>query len=543
MLTNQRDSPPARRPHPHDPTIILPRTFAGTVVLPRVPKDELSFADPSPVEDRPPARRIGFWKQLPLFLVPAALTFALGWRGIGQRTMWNDEYATHHAVTLSWDDLFRLLDNVDRVLTLYYVLMHFWVSVAGDSTTMLRLPSVFAMACAAGFTALVGQRLLNSNAGLIAGLIFALLPATSRYAQEARPYAFAVAAGALATLLLLVALDRPVWGWWLAYALSVGLTVAFHLIAVLVVVPHALLTWFRYQKSDRDVRLWKSVGALALIGAFAMPLAFAGSGQSAAIDWIKADREAVEQLPQQLFGSYPTAAALGIMGFLAVLVMPFARRRRLALALLTWAILPPVFTYVTFPILHAFLYRYLLFTLPAWALLAAGGIYGVIRLISRRSWPQLLVAAAVLPVLILLTLPGQLSARERLVPGEPDFQAAASTVTDNQKPEDAIAFAGAARPPRMGMEYELRGAAARPKDIFLVKTSAQAGSFGAQECPLSPPCVGNRPRIWLVSTSYSKDPWTEMPKERADTLSRLYKVSRDWGFQRVHVFLLERKAG
>jgi mannosyltransferase len=289
------------------------------------------------------------------------------------------------------------------------------------------------------------------------------------------------------------------------------------------------------------VRLWKSIGALALVAAIAMPLAYAGSEQSAAIHWIKADREAVIQLPRQLFGSYATAAALAVMGFLAVLVLPFVRRRRIAVALLVWAILPPVFTYVTFPVLHAFLYRYLLFTLPAWALLAAGAIYGIDRLLSRRAWAQVLIAMAVLPALIMLTLPGQLTARERLVPNEPDYPAAARTITAGLKPGDGIAFAGALRPPRMGMAYEMRGETARPADVFLTQTAAQVGSYGARECPQTASCVGNRPRIWLVSTSYSRDPWSEMPAERADTLSRLFKVAESRHFQRLHVYLLVRK--
>jgi mannosyltransferase len=543
MLGDERNPTPGRqRPHPHAPTVILSRTRAGTVVLPRIPSQIAPFEDSSQVEEQARAQRIALWRQLALFAGPAVVTFALGWREIGQREMWNDEYATQHAATLSWSDLFNLLDHLDRVLTLYYVLMHFWVSLAGDAPTTLRAPSVAAMACAAGFTALVGQRLFNSNAGLIAGLIFALIPAVSRYAQEARPYAFAVAGATLATLLLLVAIERPVWGFWLAYATSIGLTAAFHLIAVLVVAPHVLLVWYRYRKSDRDVRLWKSIGALALIGAFVLPLAFAGSGQSAAIDWIKADKAAVVQLPEQLFGSYPTAAALAGLGLCAGLVMPFARRRRLALALLAWAILPPVFTYLTFPILHAFLYRYLLFTLPAWALLAAGGIYATVRLISRRSWPQLLVAMAVVPALILLTLPGQYSVRERLVPGEPDYPAAVRTIAAGLRPDDGIAFAGNVRPPRMGIEYEMRDDTARPVDIFQVKTAAELGSYGAQECPATATCVGKRQRIWLVSTSYSNNPWTEMTTERADTLSRLFKVAQESRFQRIHVFLLVRKA-
>ncbi|HEY2949278.1 MAG TPA: glycosyltransferase family 39 protein [Micromonosporaceae bacterium] len=518
---------------------MFPKTLSGTVVFPRLPAVPRGVAGPEPAEQVEPAR-IALWRQVLLFAVPATLTFLIGRQDIGVRQMWNDEHATWHAATLSWGDLFHLLDHIDRVLTLYYVAMHGWVSLVGDSPTMLRLPALVAMACAAGFTALVGQRLLDTPAGLIAGLIFAILPATSRYAQEARPYALAVAAATLATLLLLVALNRPRWPYWLWYAASVAATAFLHLVAVVVLAAHALLVWFRYQRSERDVRLWKSLGALALILALVMPLGYAGSDQAGAIEWIKADKAAVLELPVKLFGSYAVAAAVCGMGLVGALMLAFARRRRVAFALLAWALVPPLFTYVTFPLLHLFLYRYLLFTLPAWALLAAGGCYGMARLAFRRSWPQLLIAAVALPALALLALPPQHAARERIVPDEPDYRAAAHMIRSEMRPGDGMVFAGTARPPRMGMAYEMRHTTP-PADVLLAASSAELGTYGAAECRVTVTCLGQRQRIWLVSTSFGDGPWSEMPREKASALSRTFRVASDARFQRIHVYLLVRR--
>ncbi|MEV0714603.1 glycosyltransferase family 39 protein [Asanoa sp. NPDC050611] len=537
------DEPPTlvvkRGVRAEDHTQILRYTPTGTTLLPRV-KDEPPPEEPTPTAA--PGLRIPGWKQWLLFLAPAVVCFAIGWQGVGQRNLWNDEYATYHAATLSFDDLFKLLDNVDRVLGLYYVFMHGWMSVAGDSIAMLRLPSVVAMAFAAGFVALVGQRLLNTNAGLVAGLVFALIPTVTRYSQEARSYAFAVAFAALATWLLMIALERPVWGFWLLYAVAVGLTAAFHLISVLILFPHILLTWFRYQRSDRDVRLWKSLGALALIASLAMPMAYAGSGQSDAIGWIKADRHAVMKFPADLFGSKPAAIALIGVGLLAVLILAFAKRGKLAIVFAVWTLVPPVFTFVTHPLLNAFLFRYLLFTLIGWALLAAGGIYGVVRLMSSRSWPQLPIAAAVIAALVLVTLPAQHALRESVLPGESDFAAAAKTVAAGSKTEDGIAYAGNVRALRRAMEYEMRSdTTAWPADMFEVKTAAERGDFGAEECAQTLPCVGKRNRIWLVNTSKGDDPWVGMKPERSDTLRRLFKVSEHWNHQEIHIYLLVRR--
>jgi mannosyltransferase len=540
VLAEKRSAPVGpRRPRADDETTVFPTTLSGTVVFPRVSTERPPAEEPALVDERLPGR-VPVWRHLLLFVVPASLTFLLGRQGIGARQMWNDEHATWHAATMSWADLFRLLDHIDRVLTLYYVTMHGWVSLVGDSPTMLRLPSLVAMACAAGFTALVGQRLLDTYAGLIAGLIFAILPTTSRYAQEARPYAFAVAAAVLATLLLLVALNRPRWKYWLWYAMTVAATAFLHLVAILVLAAHALLVWFRYQRSERDVRLWKSLGALALILAVVMPLGYAGSDQSDAIEWIKADKVAVLELPVKLLGSYAVAAAIIALGVLGALLLSLARRRRVAFALLAWTLVPPLFTYATFPLLHLFLYRYLLFTLPAWALLAAGCCYGAARLVFRRSWPQLLIAAAALPALVLLVLPPQHAARERIVPDEPDYRAAAEMIMSGMRPDDGMVFAGTARPPRMGMAYEMRHTTA-PADVLLAASSAELGTYGVAECRVTVTCLGQRQRIWLVSTSFGDGPWSEMPREKASALSRTFRVAQDARFQRIHVYLLVRR--
>jgi len=108
--------------------------------------------------------------------------------------------------------------QIDAVLGIYYFGLHLWMAVFGDSATAMRLPSVIAMAAAAAVVSLIGRRLGGGVAGLASGLIFAVIPSVSRYAQEARPYAFATFFAALATLMFLRAMERPRWSNWIIYA-------------------------------------------------------------------------------------------------------------------------------------------------------------------------------------------------------------------------------------------------------------------------------------------------------------------------------------
>ncbi|MBM0279629.1 glycosyltransferase family 39 protein, partial [Micromonospora tarensis] len=147
-------------------------------------------------------------RRTPVWLLPALLTLTVTVTGLGSAQLWRDELATWSAATRSPADLARLAGTIDAATGPYYLLMHGWTTVAGDSTMALRLPAVLAMTVAAGLLAVLGGRLVSRRGGLFAGLLFAVLPGTSRYGQEARPYALATMLAILATVLLVTALRR-----------------------------------------------------------------------------------------------------------------------------------------------------------------------------------------------------------------------------------------------------------------------------------------------------------------------------------------------
>ena len=118
----------------------------------------------------------------------------------------------------------------------------------------MRLLSVLAMAGAAACVTLAGRRLAGARAGLLAGLVFALLPSVSRFAQEVRFYAPEVLAVALATLLLLRALDAPSVRRWAAYGVCLAVVGYIDVIALSVVLGHAAgaaLRWWQDKDAGR----------------------------------------------------------------------------------------------------------------------------------------------------------------------------------------------------------------------------------------------------------------------------------------------------
>lgn len=476
-----------------------------------------------------------------LTLPPALLALALSVAGIGARSMWNDEYATWYASTLSLSDLAKLLSNVDAVVAPYYLVLHFWIDVFGDSEASLRMPSALAMAATAALTAALGRRLFDTGTGLAAGLIMAALPATTRYGQEARPYAFAIGLAALATLLLLRAMERPSWRRWLWYGGGVILAGLVHIVTLTVLLAHAVFMRRAFRVSG-DLRLLRWLAGAFLAVTVALPLAAKGSDQSSVISWIRADATAVVTLPERIFGSWQVAVVVLAAALLATPLL-WSRQRGPVVLLLSWALFPPVICYVTFPILHLFLHRYLLFTVPAWALLAAALGFSLIRFLGERraripvSTSALLVVAAVL----LVGGPGQRAARHSPVYGEPDFRGAAAVVMAAAAPGDGIVYSGVTRNGRRAFDYEGRNRGL-PRDVLVERTSEQNGTFGAQECADPGRCVGATRRIWLVSpTDGHLDPMNGMPGYIQGFLLTAYTLSEFRTLDSVRIFVLNRK--
>ena len=181
----------------------------------------------------------------------------------------------------------------------YYLWMHVVITLVGRSETAVRLPSVAATAVAAGVLAALGMRLAASSgvasprvSGLLAGLLYAVSPMVSRYAQEARSYATVTAFAVIATYLLVSALADRRARWWAGYSAAIALAGLFNLLALLIVPAHAITVVIASRRSRAaraadgqasgqqarpgpSIRVWGlAVGAAVVV---LIPLLFIGS--------------------------------------------------------------------------------------------------------------------------------------------------------------------------------------------------------------------------------------------------------------------------
>jgi mannosyltransferase len=503
-----------------------------------------------------------------VWLLPMAVMAAVGAYGIGGPIMWRDELATWSAATRSVPQLWTMLHHIDAVYGVYYLGLHFWIAVFGDSPAAMRVPSLLAMTGAAGLAALIGRRLGGFTAGLTGGLVFALIPGISRFAQEARPYAGATFFAALATLLLLRALERPTWQRWAPYALAVAAAGASNLLALCLLAGHGVGTvLYLWRPAGGAKRGWADIAAgfgLAAVAAVVLDSPLLVEGHKQAAEQI--DGLLRPPLSQLTAGVWPevfcsTAAAVAVIALAAAsLAGPGRRGGGFCLAS---AFVPVVIIWGASqgPLSYWFA-RYLLFTVPALAAAAGLGIAWLCGLLARQPL-RAAAAAAVLVVVAALGLPGQQEIRQAEAHNwwsypdpvgdiQVDYQGAANVIAAGQRPGDGIVFQvsdhnrwGA----NFGIEYylRLRGRPV-PTDVFLVRTPAQAGSYQPVECARPAACLRGEPRIWVVYANHLvpggryRDPYAAIrPGQAAALRAEHYTIQRMYFEAGITVALLVRR--
>ena len=477
--------------------------------------------------------------RLPVWVwaVPAAATFALCIAWIDRANLWQDELASVSAANRSFGDLLRLVSKVDAVLGVYYGFLHVWTGIFGTSPLSVRLPSALAMSVAAGLLAVLGARLGGRRVGLTAGLLFALLPAVGRYGEDARPGAIVIALAVGATLALAWALERPRWWRWLRYGLLVVAVGAVQVSGLVVLVPHAAVVVgvvVVAAPGGGFVRLRAAVASplvrgFALVATVAVvvlaPLAVAGSGQRHQISWLPRPTLAtLEGFPAGLVLSGAVAAGLGAVAALA-LVHP----SRLWLVAAPWALLAPATAVlVSFLVVPITSERYLLWTLPAWVLLAAGAT------VDRRTSVALLVTVAVLAV------PAQVQLHDVVWGGQPDYRAISSIMRGQVRPGDAFVV-----PERGGIRFRLGlqeylPAQDLPEDVLARATPAAAGTSDAPQCAAAV-CLGSPPRLWVGCWEDCPDPLSGLPAGTAAVIrKRGYRTLGFWHVRNAAIALLSR---
>ncbi len=124
---------------------------------------------------------------------------------LADKGMWLDETFSVWLANQSVPELLHWLVKIDQHPPLYYLLLHYWLALTGDTPYYARLLSVLFGLGTIPLIYLIGRRLAGDLVGLAAAVILALSPFHIYFAQETRMYTL-LAFNAAAALYALVRL-------------------------------------------------------------------------------------------------------------------------------------------------------------------------------------------------------------------------------------------------------------------------------------------------------------------------------------------------
>ncbi|WP_326557708.1 glycosyltransferase family 39 protein [Micromonospora sp. NBC_01796] len=452
--------------------------------------------------------RVG-WRVAP-WLVPGLLMGGLSARGVAAPGLWMDELATWGMATSTWRENLSPQRWADVTGTPYHLFMRVWVEYFGASDLSLRAPSMLAMTVAAALVGVLGARLFTPRVGLFAGVIFALLPTSTRYAQEARPYAFALLAAVLATLFLVLAIHRPKHWRFAAYAVAVVLLGLSHVVALVLIAGHGWAVLAFGRKVAYRWAVAASAGVLPVAG-----LLWLGSRYATRISrFPDAGGQLLAATPRELFGA--TAIGLVLLG-LALFSLPL----RYSAAIYTaWAVVPLLVLLLVAQVTPVGLPQSLIFTLPAWATLGAAALgrapvhLGMVALVA--------IGLIGLPVQAAFRAPdGHRQATRQL----------AAIVDSGMRPGDGVVYRSAGG----DGSWDGRGVLARylsddrqPADLLATGSVRVDGQLPTSECADVARCLGDTRRLWVVRLGTLADPIHDLGDRKEYVLRARYEVAQVW---------------
>lgn len=414
--------------------------------------------------------------------VLAALLFS--WR-IGRSSPWWDEAITRDVTSRPASAIIDLVGHVDLVHATYYLLIHALIGES-PSVTPIRLISAAAAALTAAVLIRLGRELGNAQVGVAAGVMFTIAPLSTRYAQEARPYALVALAATLSTLALVRLCRRP---WlpmrWAVYLASLVVLGLLNVLGLLMIVVH--LCYLLPTSSAAVRRRWYAACAAAAV--VLSPLLYAAAHQREQVAWLPKPR--FDQLTGFLLAQYATGIFVVVLLVIAVAGLARGGTHAPSLGLgLAWAFIPPVVLWTVSQAHPLFDWRYVFFTVPGGALALAS----LAPLLRARLMTVSLV------VLALLGLHMQ-SVYRYLASGHGEnLRGTAEAIRDHAQAGDAVIFLpGSRRVVKLAYPEDF----GTVDDVALAQTGEQSATLMGVEEPTAEIAaeLKHRNRVWVVTGS------------------------------------------
>jgi mannosyltransferase len=461
--------------------------------------------------------------------VPAVVMAAVASVGVWSVPLSVSELTTWRFAATPLRDFWTLLGDSGGAQAPYLVLVRFVAAVAGTSDVAVRLPSVLAMVAAAGLVAALGVRLAGLRVGFAAGILFAALPTTARFAQDAGPDALALCAALAATLVFTRLVTQPRGRTYVGYAVTVALLGLLHVAALAaLVLAHAVcVAAMRVPARRAGAWLLATAAGAVPVAPFAVlwirDLAPARRGDAAALTWA-----AARDMPGDLLGGPLLAGAVLALAFVGMSM------RRPVIVATVWLFVTVGAVAVASAFSSLWEPRFLLAAVPAVAVLAAVALrrYTVAR------------GVAVMLAVGLLGVAGQVEIREPA--GHGVNSRGVGTVLRAAQAGDAAIYGVAGGPDQRAARLAVaRYAGAHPADVLARIEPGETGGADVAECTGRDVvgCLGTPERVWVVRAGTHADPLAGLEPAKQDALRTGYDRADVWHPAGFTIGLYRRTAG
>jgi 4-amino-4-deoxy-L-arabinose transferase-like glycosyltransferase len=376
-------------------------------------------------------------------IVLVGLAFALRAPGLDFQSLWRDEVDAIRFARAPWTDLLAMFHQPGQNGPLYFLLLRYWLALAGDSAFALRFLSTTAGVLAVPMAWRVGSRLFRTMPaiGLIAACLAAVSPYMVWYSQEGKMYALTVLLALLSMDLYLQALDEGGWQRWAAYVIVASGLLYIHLVAALMIAVQAAILIVQLRRLPIR-RRGEGLAAMAALTLPYLPLLVwqlpeLTRGVETGYRFVPLHDMLYSLLVNYSLGVMPLGTEWSLLPFVALLLavgLGWRQRngdmRGVGIVVL-WLVLPILLFFLVTLVRPMYTARYLIFVTPAyWFLLA----YGLVQL-GRRSQ----VLGGVLGI-SLLVISGWGMAQQARVPMKADFRSATPYVAERLHPSDLVLF-------------------------------------------------------------------------------------------------------
>jgi uncharacterized membrane protein len=500
------------------------------------------------------------WARPSLIAVLLGAVLVRAW-GLGVKSLWFDEAYTIFLAQQPLSEIPRLLAAYDTHPPLHYVVLNIWIGIFGSSELAARSLSLLLSVGVVGLTFLLARRFGGDRLGILAAALVALSPFQVTAAQEARMYPLLTLLVLASSYVLWLGVEEGGRRPWVAYAVLTALALYTHHFGFLVVAAHAVFVLSSATPTAR--RAWGvALLAAAVLYLPLLPMLYAQFFTARAWPDLRPPFGAgqfTDLLGMLSFGggilgmgSYFSSGAQRLEARIPVL-LPFALliafgiiglRNRRARALAVLQAFAPIAAISLLSLRWNLYYaRYFSFTLPAFAILLAAGVFAVADAVRTHRVTALAATLAVVASFLLPSLAEVYRTRAQF-----DWRAMAAHVSARARPDDFILFIPAFA--RIPFEYYFRGPQRRmslnPEALIRRGVRASASDptyrhvlFAAQADPEKMEAIARaHPRMWIVATVPIG---LEARKQIAARLAPYFREVDGRGFGYVYAFLWESR--